>query len=71
MQKSASSSRTDYAGLLVNYAVSVKEVWCDKVDKDENGDRGDGVTQLTGRQGVQAIGCTGLYWAVLACTGLF
>ena len=45
MQKSASSSRTDYAGLLVNYAVSVKEVWCDKVDKDENGDRGDGVTQ--------------------------
>ena len=42
--------------------VSEKEVGCDDVDK------GDGVTGLTGRPGLQG---NGLHWAVLGLARLF
>ena len=49
----------------VNYGVSENEVGCDYVDKD---DKGDVVTQPTGRQNLQG---KRLYWAVLVFTWLF
>ena len=45
---------------------------CDDVDKDDKGDRGGGVTRLTGFTGKwAALGSSGLYSAHLDCTGVF
>ena len=49
----------------MNYAVSVKEVGCDEVDKD---DKGDGVTRLIGRLGLHG---NGQHWAVQGSFQLF
>ena len=51
-------------------------VGCDNIDKDEKGDRGSRVTQLTGRQDLTglyfaALGCNGLHRAVMECTRLY
>ena len=51
--------------MKVNYGVSENEVGCDYVDKD---DKGDVVTQPTGRQNLQG---KRLHWAVLVFTWLF
>ena len=67
--------------MLVNYAVSEKEVEYDDVDKDDKGDRGDRVMWLTSRLDLQGkrlhwavLGFTRLFWiqwAALGCTGLY